>query len=507
MQRRLTLDGCVAGLFAVAAVLAYLPALGVSSLWRDDAWVALVTKADGLDDFRLVAVTAPGFSALLKGWLAVAGFDEWKAQLLPLAFGAAAPALLYPVLVRQGVARFAAASGAVFLLATPQVLVQSTRVKQYTLDQLVVAGVLALTWLLLARVTSRRRWWLFAGAGALGIVLSSPSLVFVATGFGICLLALLRADRPRARVALAPTLLGAAFAVGWWVLVLRPAVSTGLQEYWADNYVRLDDGAGELVGSVARVGGGFVRRVSPLGLAFAPVLFAAFVVALRRNLLVGLTVTAPLAVAFALAVVEAAPFGTGRTDIYLYPALAAAVSFAVDGGARLPRLAPVAFAASLLLGALALARASDRYPIEDVRPLVAHVESNATPADAIVAFPLAAYAYGLYSDLPVDFVEDDAAATGFGLRLDRRRTYVRGEAYPHDLERFERVVRRLPKTGVVWSVVSSPREEIGVLGDTSGAGAPQTVEQYVTELFHQAGYRGVVVLRTDGALLQRWARS
>jgi hypothetical protein len=366
-------------------------------------------------------------------------------------------------------------------------------------------GVLALTWLLLRRVASARHWWLLAGGGIAAIVLSSPSVVLVATGVAVCLLALARIGRERLPLALAPVLVVAGFSLAWWLLVLRPAVSPALELYWADNYVQLGAGVAEVARSVGRVGAGFVRGASPLGLAFAPLLLAAFVLALRRNVLLGLTVVAPVAVAFVLAVAEAAPFGTGRTDLYLYPAVAAAVALAVDG-LRRAWVPPAALAASVLLGAVAFVRTDDRYPIEDVRPLVADVEAAAGPEDAIVAFPLAAYSYGLYTRLPVEFRDEDAAATGFALQLDRPRTFVTGEAFPHDLERFEQLVRDARGSRTVWSVVSSPNQQVSDLVETDGAAPDETVAQYVERVFRSFGYRGERVRTTDGAQLTRWTR-
>jgi len=84
--------------------------------------MALLTKRDGLPEFCLVGVTAPGFAGLLKGWLALVGLDESRAQLLPLLFAVAAPALLYVILVRRGVMRVAAWFGANLFAISPAFL-------------------------------------------------------------------------------------------------------------------------------------------------------------------------------------------------------------------------------------------------------------------------------------------------------------------------------------------------------------------------------------------------
>ena len=82
-----------------------LPAHG---LWHDDAWVGVVNRADTFEEIRLVGLTSPGYTFLLKGWLSLFGFTDLNAQLPAVVLGIATPPLAYGLLVWKGVHRVAA---------------------------------------------------------------------------------------------------------------------------------------------------------------------------------------------------------------------------------------------------------------------------------------------------------------------------------------------------------------------------------------------------------------
>ncbi len=537
------LDVAIAGVLAATTLVLAVPAFGTSTLWRDDAWTALTIKTDSVSEFLLVAVNAPGFSALLKGWLAVVGFDEWKAQLLPLTFAVATPPLLYIVLVRRGLVRVAAASGGFLLAVSPEFLTHATRVKQYTLDAFVVVCLLGLSWWLLDDVTSARRWRLLALGGGIALVLSSPSVVYLAVGLGTGLLALLREDRLRLRVALAPIAAAGVFVALWYLFVLRPAVASALTLFWQGWFIPLDEGLKQaLIGGIVAAdrfleGTISLENVEVLALLFA----AAYLVALARRPFVGLLLLGPLAIAFVLAMLELAPIGTGRTDSYLYPAPLAAVALAVDALARRARLAT---AVAALAGAVALLilAPTPTYRLDDVSPLVAEVEARASPQDAIVTYPLAGYQYALYTSQTVDFRRTDATATGFRVGVRRKSGFVLTEAWPRDTLLFAAAIADLGRThDSVWVVVPAPNDRAVLPPASRGATKFQqfrhrweafalpfglrairrayglesvppelrdlTIQEYVGRVMHEAGYRRTepALVRT-GASLSHWRR-
>ena len=147
----------VLALVGVAAALraTRLPAPG---LWHDDAWVGVVNRADTFEEIRLVGLTSPGYTFLLKGWLSLFGFTELNAQLPALVLGIATPPLAYGLLVWKGVHRVAAGTGALLLAVSTVHIRYSDRVKQFTLDGVVSLGLIAVFWWLLDDVRSARRW-------------------------------------------------------------------------------------------------------------------------------------------------------------------------------------------------------------------------------------------------------------------------------------------------------------------------------------------------------------
>ncbi|MBA2474479.1 MAG: glycosyltransferase family 39 protein [Actinobacteria bacterium] len=460
----------------LAGVVTFLarPAFDATpSLYRDDAWTALVTKTDGLSEFLLVAVTAPGFAALLKGWLALVGFDEWKAQLLPLLIAIVTPPVLYVVLVRRGLVRVAAGAGAFLLAVSPEFVKDATRVKQYSLDTLCVVCLLGLAWWLLDDVTSARRWRYLALAGVGALLLSSPSVIFLVTGLGVGLVALWREDRSRLRIALVPSALAGAFTLLWWVLVLHPAVSPALTSFWRGYYIPLGGGVGQALAAVSVTAGRVATHATGLrGGEVAAALFAvAYGVVLWRRLLLGLLLLGPIAIAFLLATRDLAPLGTGRTDVYLYPALMMAVAVTVDALARrAPRATGVgALAAAVLLLFLA---PTPVYPVDEVGPLVAEVEAKASPSDAIVAYPLASYQVALYTRRPIDLRRIDTTATGFTVDVRAKNVYTPAEAWPRDALNFAATIERVRRGhDSVWVLVTPTGDPLISPPSPEGAGA------------------------------------
>jgi len=540
---RAWLDVSITALLAATTLFLILPAFGTSTLWRDDAWTTLTMKTGGVSEFFLVAANAPGFAAMLKAWLAAVGFDEWKAQLVPLVFAVATPPLLYIVLVRRALGRVGAATGALLMAVSPDFLTNAARVKQYTLDAFCVVCVLGLALWLLDDVTSAKRWRTLAVGGVAALVFSSPSVVFLVAALGTGLLGLLMQDRTRLRVALLPVAAAGTCTALWSFLVLRPAVTPALTLFWEAAFVPLDDGPRQAVIATVVTARRFVHGAISISQAeaAAAVLAGAYLIVLWRRALLGLLLLAPLAIAFVLAVLKIAPLGTGRTDIYLYPAVMAAVAIAVDTLAKRARRA-TGIAAVAAVAALIVSAPRPAYPLDDVAPLVAEVEARSTPADAIVTYPFASYQFALYTKLPLDVSRTNVTATGFRLRFPQGNIFVPTESWPRDALNFaatmERVRRRHDSVWVIVSAKGDPvaypaarpgasgterfsayREEYALpfelralrqafAGDHVPANLRQTtVQQYVDRLMRRAGYRRSTPSRVRaGASLTHWQR-
>jgi hypothetical protein len=471
----------VAALLAAAAAMRAAP-LGATSLWRDDAWPALVVRADSLHEVLLSGAWAPAFVVLLKGWLAAFGFSELNAQLLPFLLAVATPALLYGVLVRRGLARFPAAAGAFVLLTSSVHIVYAARVKQYTLDALCVVGVLAAAWWLLENVREDRRWRWFAGASLGAIALSSLAAVVVAASVGVALVVRTLADRRGLAGALGSTGVIVLFAAGWWWFLLRPRVTSNLREHFQARFFGVDGGVGEAIADLAEAAVVVVRATVALpGPAEGFVVFAAAAVVLWRRPALGFLLLAPLGVATALAALELAPLGSGRTDIYLFPLLAALVALAVNEAFAFSRRATIVVV--VLLGAVGLAtyRPAD-YPEEAVRPLVEELEERAAESDAVLVYRTAWWQFALYTDAPVDLVEDSRSQTGFNVRIGDPDVFVlEGRGVDDVNDRYE----------TLWFLAA--RE--------TAVNRLQKTER----LLRERGYRRMSVRRQPGASLSRWS--
>lgn len=280
----------VAGLAVVAALLRAGP-LDPSTLWFNDAWAALVARADTVGEVLLPALTAPGWTLGLWAWLGAAGFSNLAAQLPAFALGVAGPPALYLLARRMGISRAGAGLGAAVLLTAPAHVTYSSRVKPYALDALLVVVLLGAAWAVLAGGGGWRRWAGYGGLAALATALSGAVAPVAAGAGGAVLVALWRwrareselavasaggrARRPRhdapavtsasraggrpsppsgsppagpaprmgglPLVGVAALAVYALFGLAWWWLVVDPRVSTSVHQYWTFAYLPLTD--------------------------------------------------------------------------------------------------------------------------------------------------------------------------------------------------------------------------------------------------------------------------
>lgn len=516
----------VAALVALAVVLRW-PAMGPSSLWLDDAWVALVWRTDGLTELRFVGFAAPGFVALLRVWFAVVGFSELAAQLPAFVAGVLTPAGAYLLTRWRGWYRAAGVLAGVSLVVSPIAVVYATRVKQYTTEALLALAVIALALWLADRPGATRRWAVLVTVGAAGTVVSAFLAPIVAAGLLAGLVAGLRArDRAAVRAALAwGTGYGLA-ALGWYLAVLAPAVTTSISGFWSGDFLVVDAGAGALVASLRGTLVGLVTGWLPLSARIgAGVLAAALAVlavaALRWRapepdpdpaatsgpppgarggddpLVLLIALATPLVVAVVLAGLQLAPLGGGRTDLYLYSSLSLLVAagthtvLAALAPRRTPALAAALAASAAAVPLLLAAEPVGGYPRWDVRPLVAEVEQLAADDEVILVYPATMWAYALYSTGEIRLEPDDGSAWGFAPRFDDPRVVVlpRGRDDP-DAYAPTVVALASGDAPVVWLVASHWREDLDDL------------RVMLTTL----GFDGEQVAHRDGAVLERYLR-
>lgn len=502
-RRAWTVVADAATVVLLVALAAWLraPALGPSSLWLDDAWVALVHRTEGWQELRYVGFAAPGFVAVLKGWLAVAGPSELAAQLPAFVAGLLAPPAAFLLARWRRWHRAAALVAGMVLVTSPVAILYATRVKQYTVEALLGVVLLALALWLLDDRTDRRRWMAFVGVGGVATAVSAFLAPTVGAGLLAVLVAELRdGDRAGVGRAVGWGLGYGLAALGWYLAVLAPAVTSSISGFWAEDFLTVDAGFGALVASVRDGMAGVLTGLLPLPVGVGAVLLAAAIVVVvaGRELEVAVLLLTPSVVAVGLAGLQLAPLGGGRTDVHLYPSLALLLAAGVAVGLRAGALRGRWWQGAAAVGALGLsvalvwaAEPVEGYPRQDVRPLVAEVEDRAAADEVILVYPSTVWAYALYSDRPIHLVADPVSSWGFSPRFEDPRIVVLPPGRD-DPGAYQPTVASLASsdTEVIWLVATHWREDIDGL----------------RAQLADAGFAGEEVARRAGALLERYER-
>jgi hypothetical protein len=490
--REAVMHAVIAGAIVALAAALRWEALAPSSLWLDDAWVALVTRARAPEEIYLIGITAPGFTVLLWGWLELSGFSELKAQLLPFLAGIACPAVIYLTAVHRGLHKMTAITAAGLLVASPVHMIYSTRVKQYTIDALLVTILLAVAWGILEGEHTTRRWVAFAWLAVMATVVSAATLPVIAALMSVCLgICLVRRCAARKVAAMMVGSYGL-FGVLWLELALRPALTPQIRQYWSFAFVTTDGDIGhvflQLLNRLSALLVGFVAL--PWGLAAVGLLASLFWAAARRPLL-GALLASSFVLAVLLALLQLVPLGGRRSDIYLYPILAVAMALGLEPLTRM------AFAPAIVATAVCLIIASRLpfpvvYPREDLRPLVHQLELAVAPADVVLVYPGARWAFALYTGQPVEILDRGIAGWPFNVKIDEQRIRILN---PHraDPRGFAPEIRSATLgRHRAWLIASHWRRV-----DLSA----------ISESLQDLGFEAISDDRRRGALLMLWERT
>lgn len=515
MHRTRLVDTGVALGAAVFVLAVTWPALGPSSVWIDDAWVALAAKADSPAQLGQTMITAHGFTAINALWLRLAGVHGVAVQALPLLFGMAAPGAAWIALRRWARWTTPAALLATVLVATsPLVLTFATRVKQYTLD-VVLAALLSAAALALARrpEDGRGRWWLTAGG--IGSIIFSAATASVAGAAVLVAFVAAAAHAaggwrsvrwPHLRSVGGPLAVFVGVALLWAGLVLRTTIPEGMYTFWRNQFLPVDEGAGAVVDAV---GTGFVDVVEavlglPASVALPLAALGVVTGIVRRHLaLVGM-VALPVAASLMLSALQRAPWGGGRTESHLVLAFALAVAALAlpargedeaTGEERPSRRRPGSVLAVVLVGAVALVAAAGlerpSYPREDLRPLLADLEDGIADDEVILVYPFARLAYALYTPSDVTFKPNPGSSVGYALDIEDPRVRLL-PAWRRDVTMYPPIVADLTDGACgVWLPASHS------FPDDLGA-----IEASLADL----GYDRIRDWTAEGASLSHWRR-
>lgn len=390
-----------------------LPGLSTLGLYRDDAWPMLATRTDLRRAVR-IGVTTPGFEAFVRAWGEVSTATLWV-QAPALAASLASVALAYHVARRLDCGRAAAAAAGGVLALAPVAVLYATRVKPYAFDAL---GCLLLLFAAI-RVVDRptlRRWTALA-------FLAGAAPLFSASVLPVGLSAVAwtswrvwwpSSDRLGHRWATVAVPAAYAAVLGVYALVMLSTVPPSLRGYWAPHYVK--DLGSALFVLQQFAAGMFLTSGTPGVVILAALAAGAW---WARPLLAPLLV-GPVAIAFGLAVAGRAPFGGGRTDLYLYPCVALALALTVEKVlvGRSPttdRVLPLLTTGAIVVFAVTSIRPyalRNPYPGADMAELSAAVLRQAAPGDGIVVGPFGRYAYALYSRKPPEVIVSSRYSPG-----------------------------------------------------------------------------------------------
>ncbi|MDQ6697561.1 MAG: hypothetical protein M3Z46_08905 [Actinomycetota bacterium] len=446
---------------------------GASGLYLDDAWVAISTRVNGLNDLLRIGSSSPGFVLFLaRPWTFLFGSSTTSLQLLPFVLGVIAPPLCF-VVARAWKIRFGPAVLAGALLAvSPIHRMYSANFKQYTAEAI---ASLLLLWggsFVVAEPGDRRRWiWLVVGCIAATVFSMSETIVALGVLSGAALATAQRDQAKIPRVAVVAIESYLLVAVAWYAVALRPHLNSALYTFWHAKFIHLGNGFATVPRQVFARLQSLLAGFSGLDPRLMMVMIAAAAVALLLGRpALGIAVIVPTGLALVLALGEVAPIGTGRTDIYLYPTFALLLSAGIDQIVRaLPRrtAGPTGLATAAIAG-LILARTQPGltpYVSENMRPLVQRLEREKRSGDTTIIYPLASFSYGLYTRSAVHIRADEAFPMSFFVQPDDPRSFVlpmdrtHPSRYAHSIDIMTRGQHRVWLIGTHfwsdWSVIRS----------------------------------------------------
>jgi len=439
-------------------------------LFYDDAWAASPSTVKLSTAVHMV-VTTPGYTLLLRSWLRLwPGVTPW-AQLPAFALSLVGIVAVAALVRRLGGQRWQALTAAAVIALSPVCVNYATHLKSYPFDLLVGVGLLWLTERLRSEVRLGRAL-AFGVAAAVASLMSGSTIVVVAgCALALCLLALRQASARRALGA-ALTLAGLG-ALTCQVLFLS-AVPSLLHRNWtrrgylldtsslhgaAHNLVLMFSGIPHNLFGVALVGQSGSRNTSAfadfLALATVGGLAALLFWAGRRSWRAhaGFDVVTPAASVVALALLLGlggrVPFGDGRTDEAIYPALLVLVLFGVRAAwlaldrsraeRALPSWARLVVAAVIACGALGFGSTHlARYPTIDLRGLAAQLATHRVPGAVTVVDGFNSFGWGLYDLSPTKVQLGTGGAgqwpQGFHIVSTRPQTLIAGTTARSALE-------------------------------------------------------------------------
>jgi len=417
----------VAWLLALAGLLLRVQDLGRYAFWNDEAWVALCTRVEGLDQFWLSMGTTPLLWAMsLKLLSLLLPAAEFSLRLLPFVSSCLTMWAAYRLGRHLGGSDLAGALALAVIAFDPLSIEHAKVLKQYSAE-----GLLGILTFHHASIFDRRgrpgdlvRLWLTI---CVGVGLANSQL-FVAPA----VLAPLLAGAVLTRHWIhAKSIAGACAAVALWSLlyfelIMAPHLTAALQGYWHGAYV--PGVGGDAVTFVGR------SLVSMLGIAWSvPAMTVAFSclaacsILVRRQRTAGLGLLVLVAELAGLSSMGLVPFDAPRVMLFLLTIASVQAAAALGSAAGwlwsrrwLWPLVPIG------LGLLAYDIAVHREwttlgrprQVEGLGPLVTALEKRRGPNDGVLLYYRSTFVHAYYQrDTPV-LVPDQGTTVGYRPRID-----------------------------------------------------------------------------------------
>lgn len=391
------------------------------SLWLDEATLTLAMMnkpmAELLTPLDNPGQTPPiGFTIIEKFALQVFGYNEFALRLLPLVAGIAALFLFYS-LSRRCVRKEAIPIALTFFALSEFLIYYSSEVKAYSSDMAIATGLL-----LIAIVMNQRNinWWqalLFGIAGTASLLFSFPSL-FVLAGIGLVSLGtnLYYRDREQSTRWILICLIWASGFIVYYIISLRELSKLPiLQNYWNSFFMPFPPRSLRDIGWFF---GAFKELFDkPAGLALPGLGALAFIVGLvslyREKRMQLMILLSPIFITLLASAFHKYPFGQ-RLLIFLSGPIiiiiAAGISETIFSKSRSTRFLGVIMFILLLVHPAHVALDHFVHPkqVQEIRPLLAHVERDHQPGDVLYVYQYTIQRVTIYVDRFKKFDFDDA---------------------------------------------------------------------------------------------------
>jgi hypothetical protein len=414
--RRQWMDAVLLGLVVFGAILRLWQYLANTSLWMDEIFLTTSILHRSLRqlltlplDYGQVAPT--GFLLAEKLLTASMGPSDAVLKFYPFLCSLAG-LVAFACVVRRLLNGIAAPVALALFATAPSLVAFATQVKQYSSDVAIAVILLVVATSLVTKEVSLK-YSLVAGAiGAVALWFSQPAILVVG-GLGVSLILISYYERSdsvgRRMFALAPALglwgISALAATVISLVSMSPHTREFMHDYWQEGFMPTPPWRAfqarwpwrELQALIGR--GGLASLNYPFS-RFYGLLIALGFLALWRRLGVRATLLLmPVVAALSAAVIHQYPFAD-RLILFLVPsflvALAASVDWLYQWAVSWSKYLGW-FLCIALVGPLVYPVALPPYRIEDMKPVMSHLQANWRAGDGVYVFHGADPAFRFYS--------------------------------------------------------------------------------------------------------------